>query len=73
MKKRVRQVAEESLERLQKSETGWLVNWFIPPNLRLRRQIATTAKATRFWSVWEEVFKNDADMLERLRKAKEAP
>lgn len=69
MKKRVRAAAQESLRRLQKREGS-------PPGIGvslpiLRAQIATTAKATCFWSVWRGVFADDPDMLERFRVAEE--
>ncbi|MFH1134926.1 MAG: HNH endonuclease [Pseudomonadota bacterium] len=37
--------------------------------LELREQIAETAQAKGFWSVWMTVFKADGDMLQRLIEA----
>lgn len=69
MKKRVRKAAEESLERLRKSEVH--VNGMRNiTHVLVREQVVTAAKATRFWSVWREVFADDPDMLERFQKAK---
>ena len=47
--------AERSLANLRKNDT-----------LHMRSQIIIAAKGHGFWSVWMTVFKNDADMLNRL-------
>jgi uncharacterized protein (TIGR02646 family) len=54
---------------------SWLVarlsynNWIESPGLEMANQIALTAKGMGFYSIWAQVFKNEAEVLKEIRQA----